>query len=143
MRPLLQLVPQHACPDAPHAVQVLALEQSSPMLQSVPQQACVLAPQATHLPVEVEHRLPAAHTDPAQQGWFAPPQVPHAPLLQVSPATLHMVPVVQHGSPLPPHEAQRPAAHTVVVSVQLLPQHVWFSAPHAAHCPFMSQMDPA
>jgi len=111
------------------------------MLQSVPQQDCVAAPQATHFPVEVEHRLPAAHTDPAQQGWPAPPQVPHAPLMQLSPATLHMLPV-QHGSPLPPHEAQRLAAHTVVVSVQLVPQQGWFSAPHAAHCPFMSQIAP-
>jgi hypothetical protein len=72
-----------------------------------------------------------------QHGFPLPPQLPQAPLMQVSPGALHALAPAQHGPPLAPHGAHLFAAQTVAAAVQSVPpQQAWFVPPHAVHCMF-------
>ncbi len=98
--PEAQVVPQHACPTAPHALQVLSLPQAKPVLQSVPpQHACPLPPQAVLLQADGAQQMnPAAQVEPEQQAELPPPQLPHAPFMQVSLVAAQGVLPAQQGS---------------------------------------------
>jgi hypothetical protein len=98
---------QQASPEAPHAMQTLA----------VPQMA-----------------TPAAHVEP-QHGWPTPPHPPQVPFWQTSLVELQAPP--QQGWPVPPQAVQLPVApHVSPEPHGLLPvQHGWAAPPHAAQVP--------
>jgi hypothetical protein len=101
---------------------------------------------------------PAVHTSRAQQGWLAPPQVPHEPALQIPPKLgqvepapvqtlftqqppLPQLPPAQQASPAAPQGRQMPLLHTDAAAVHVFP--VQQASPSAPQVPGGASGGPA